>query len=223
MRSNQLNSFISDLIDIGLVFSNKPISEQRSGRITMVSVGQSGKPTKNDYDITDVVEDNLPEETSIREYTRLFENGFYSLLFHDGSLAQLSYSISNRNGDIIAYRYVYIPAVAEIDVSASESPDIHLNNADLSKLPRHPVLRFEFDPDGQARRHPESHLHLSSNSTRIPVNAKMTPRCFIGLIIDYYYEGFIEAFHAKYPQMAVAAGHLSQDDEKRFHIAPYRI
>lgn len=129
------------------------------------------------------------QHPTMTDYLTWVEIGAYSALLVDGSLLQITYSVSS--GDISGHRLAYVPSPVAIDEELIDSGDLieYLTGmpfaaADLSL--RSPV-RFDYDPSAASQAHPASHLTVSGVDCRVPCRTWMPLSGFVQFVFQHFY------------------------------------
>ncbi|NQV50209.1 MAG: DUF2290 domain-containing protein [Candidatus Marinimicrobia bacterium] len=176
----QINSIISDLINIGLC-DRQSFPSIISGPENIQEVGV--KNSKVSFALK-----NLPYEII---YDELNNSEVYSIKMLDGALIQLMYRF--QNGKIIKHRLAFFPSPYLEEFQ--NNPDIYLEDVLFAEIVEKRIvpfpIRFDFDSSENEFveiEHPKSHLTLGQyQNCRIPVSAPITPYHFIEFVLRNFY------------------------------------
>lgn len=148
--------------------------------------------------------------SSISEYLTLLECSQYTMVLFDGSLFQISYSISRDN--IVGHRLCWYPAPFDIgdeyeigniihrahDILTQGCSTLmeHITNPELPTYPikingvfsRSPIRIDYYEmPQDKKDAHPDVHLHISNENCRIPVKGPLSIKDFMSFIVGNFY------------------------------------
>jgi hypothetical protein len=210
MNVRSLQILVESLVERGLLFETREIRSAQSGRDLTIEVGETGPLS---------ILKSIPEN-STRYYLEVIKESKFSWMLFDASLVQIWYRV--RRGEVVAHRFCYIPAPFDVDLRSgrgvSELPEIIEGGSMANPLEqaRRTIIRFECDPKAQSPSHPPAHLHLNSNSCRIPLRSAITVKAFINFLIRFFYSS---QFDPALVRTDFGAGStLSEDEEYSFHL-----
>jgi hypothetical protein len=154
---------------------------------------------------------------SLSEYRRFVQGSHYTCLLNEGSLIQISFEF--KRNELIANRFCFYPCPlvlppdsypTELDswndvlekelmeqIEALEpSPEIEdSENAPTTGglLRFRSPFRFDFDRENDGVAEPCSHLHVNSDSARIPVFAPLSVTQFLTFVLSHYFPSHSDA------------------------------
>lgn len=128
------------------------------------------------------------EHPTIEQYLAWAAAGHYSAILFDGSLLQISYSVSA--GKVAAHRLAYIPCPYAIDATllAEGEPvvDVVTLYRETDAVLRS-AIRFDFDPELAGPDHPAVHLTVNSVDCRIACAAPVHALRFVDFVFRHFY------------------------------------
>lgn len=182
----QINSLLEDLFDLSALANyNLTYLDEASGRVSWVR--QSTESLIADF-----------SHLTIGNYLQWARGEDYSALLPDGSLIQMTYTLSGS--EIVGHRLCYVPSpVTTIvdwkDVIEEEGwlggdyaeliSALLLESHEYSALKS--IIRFDYDPASAGIGHPPSHLTINSVECRIPCIAPLAPADFVSFIFEHFY------------------------------------
>lgn len=179
-----INSLSFELLKAGIIVESREHSiVTLSGSKTRISWGQDGYI---------LVHNGF---ASLQEYIDLVDNRQYSMLFEDGSFAQISYELKRSN--LTKHRLCWYPCPLHLERDEWQERGLtdvildKIHDADLDVFRSRTPLRFDYDPDAQLPGHPSVHLHLNEEECRIPVKSPISLRRFFDFINTHFLESII--------------------------------
>jgi hypothetical protein len=182
----QINSILDDLYGLNCISSyNISYLDEDSGRISWARKSEDAMITDFDH-------------ITVDNYLQWADQDDYSALLPDGSMLQLTYTLSGST--IVGHRLCYVPSpitslgewAAKPEKETWLGSDYAVIVSDrLADSHEHAalrsVVRFDYDPANAAKGHPASHLTINSVDCRIPCIAPLTPGEFISFIFEHFY------------------------------------
>lgn len=173
MSPKALQLFLAELLERELIIEFGGVNAKPAGKgIQKIRVGP-----------TTVVDRSIPED-SIISYNRAIEASDYAVIFKDGSLAQVEYSL--KAGKVIKHRYCYIPCPVDLEqeVIADYFFEEHFSqNFGMPDIKLRSRWRFDYDAEEAAEDHPKSHITTISNECRIAVRNGVGIKSFFRFVI----------------------------------------
>ena len=169
MNVRALTTLLGKLSGDGLIAFHYPPGQQAvDGAIRIYSGQLKGTPKRLDNTVDAYFED--------------FNSNSYSVVFNDGSLAQIEYWLSNDV--IVRHRYCYIPAPFEIPEGMAPEETLE---AILTHTPRLETVRLNsrvrFDLIAQEdEKHPKSHVTFVNQDCRIAAREGFGVRSFLRFV-----------------------------------------
>jgi hypothetical protein len=165
-----LNALLNDLQGRELLAFFNPVRAETSREGTRLFSGELARQGRRDFD------DSLPA------YLEDFAKNNFSVLFNDGSLAQIDVFL--KGNDIVRHRYCYIPA--PFDVSQDISPDqlydyISTVTFDIADIRLRSRVRFDFIEEDNDT-HPRSHVTMVNDDCRIAARNGLGVRSFLRFV-----------------------------------------
>ena len=163
------------------------------------------------------------EHPTIEQYVAWLASGDYSALLYDGSLVQLSYEVEDR--EVARHRLSYFPCPYDLDRSLLREGwpivDVVELYRDSDAVLRSP-MRFDFDRQAAAPRHPASHFTMNSIDCRIACVAPVHVMRFLDFIFRHFHaqlyavhRPFFASAHAEH----IGASSLEGHDRQQVHLA----
>jgi Uncharacterized conserved protein (DUF2290) len=129
------------------------------------------------------------QHPTLTDYLRWVEDGAYSALLADGSLLQITYSVSA--GDVVGHRLAYVPSPVMVDEDMFDSGDLvdYLTGMPFaaSDLSLRSPIRFDYDPPAAGEAHPASHLTVSVVDCRVPCRTWLPLSAFVRFVYQHFY------------------------------------
>lgn len=176
----QIKKLTSQLIEVGLCVNQNYPSNKKSGGFNTVSF-------YGDKGISKALK-NIPY-TEL--YHELVDAKCYNMMFIDGGLAQLSYTIAKNT--LISHRLCFFPSPdLETYKEAQEAYDMDYLYGNVVRDTIMPFpIRFDFDLDEKRYKeiyHSRTHMTLGEfDHCRIPVSSPLTPISFISFLLRHLY------------------------------------
>lgn len=141
------------------------------------------------------------DDTTIDGYLHWLDQNFYSAVFRDGSLLQITYEFSG--GEVSGHRLAFVPCPVKFDRVCYELLDegyaiadvVRVQLSQLEKVMMKSTLRFDFDPANARENHPAAHFTLNSVDCRI---ACATP-FRLGRFLEFVFRNFYPAAYSANP------------------------
>lgn len=182
----QINTILDDLFTLkALSTYNLSYLDEESGRLSWAR--KSDDPMITDFD-----------HITVENYLYWVDRDDFSALLPDGSMLQMTYTLSGSS--VIGHRLCYVPSpVTSLGSWATETEKEKWLGSDyavivsdrLAESHEHAalrsVVRFDYDPNNEAVGHPASHLTINSVDCRIPCIAPLTPSEFVSFIFEHFY------------------------------------
>lgn len=217
----QINSLLEDLYSHGaLAHFNPSILDDQTGRISWFR--KSKEPLINDYSYL-----------TVNNYLQWARRDDYSALLPDGSLIQMSYTLSGS--EIVGHRLCYVPSPITTMADWQEIIDAegwlggeYAEIASELLLDSHAytalrsMIRFDFDPANQGIDHPASHFTINSVDCRIPCIAPLSPFDFVEFVFANFYPSEkkrLEKLFLGLPSAARTSNLLLDDHRSSIHLA----
>lgn len=211
MKLQSLQILVENLVEAGFLIETRPPSLRKSGRETIIEIGDTSL-VDGDFEF---------EENSVLHYLESIKQDRISWLLFDGSIIQIRYSI--KKSAIAGYRYCYIPSPYNVDLRSNQTDNIlelidSVSVEDPLSKGRRTMLRFEFDQIAQTEHHPASHLHINSSECRIPLRAPIVVNEFVSFIMKYFYSGLFNPEICGINNFEIGET-LSENEGNGFHIS----
>jgi hypothetical protein len=140
------------------------------------------------------------DDLTVEGYLHWLETNQYSALLDDGSLLQLSYSLTAH--EIVGHRLAFVPCPVVLDQGCrdfleegySMSEVVRMQLQDPSNLYMKTSVRFDYDPDSAGEHHPAAHFTMNSADCRIACAAPMR----VGRFLDFIFQHFYAARYQKH-------------------------
>jgi hypothetical protein len=158
---------------------------------------------------------SLQPYASISEYRAFLTGNHFTFLLNEGSLLQVSFDF--RHDKMLAHRYCFYPCplmlapqpyvnidelsdllelelIRQIEaLKPNPDADDEVSNGTSGLLRLRSPIRFDFESENRPAHEPESHLHISSSSARVPVHAPISLAHFIRFVLRHFYPEFVSA------------------------------
>ena len=217
----QINSILDDLYELKAVSAyNISYLDENSGRVSWAR--KSTDPMIADFD-----------HITVENYLQWVDQDDYSALLPDGSMLQLTYTLSAAS--IVGHRLCYVPSpITSLGEWASKPEKDTWLGSDyavivvdrLTESHSHAalrsVVRFDYDPANAGVGHPASHLTINSVDCRIPCIAPLSPGEFIGFVFEHFYPAEklrLSAFFDSLPQPKRKENLIPDSHTNAIHIA----
>lgn len=217
----QINTILDDLYELKAISThNYSYLDEDSGRLSWSR--KSSEPMISDFDYVTV--DN---------YLRWVEQDDYSALLPDGSMLQITYTLSGSK--VLSHRLCYVPSPITSLGEWAKKPekDIWLGsdyavitvdrlNDSHAHAALRSVVRFDYDPANAAVGHPASHLTINSVDCRIPCIAPLSPSEFVSFIFEHFYpmeKLRLTSFFDSLPQPKRKENLISDSHANSIHVA----
>lgn len=217
----QINSLLEDLFaHNALAHYNLSVLDERTGRISWVRKSPESMISDFSY-------------LTVGNYLEWARRDDYSALLPDGSLIQMTYTLSGT--EIVGHRLCYVPSPVTTLADWREAiesegwiggdyaeivSEILLESHSHSALKS--MVRFDYDPRNARIGHPSSHLTINSVDCRIPCIAPLSPFDFVGFIFEHFYPAErrrLDQFFAGLPKIERNANLLLEDHRNAMHLA----
>jgi hypothetical protein len=150
---------------------------------------------------------------SISEYRSFFRGTHYTCLLKDGALVQISFDF--KNADMVAHRFCFYPCplflpdnIDAIDWDIwndlleealfAEAQALEPSGLGGGSIPtasairlRSPI-RFDYESEEQTASESPSHVHLSDDVARIPVQSALSLSQFVHFVVLNFYPSYAE-------------------------------
>lgn len=139
------------------------------------------------------------------EYRSVLRSGDFLVLLYEGSILQMQYAFS-PDGALLRHRHAFLPCPIRFEGDmVEEAPDLEtaigmvleefspwptnfseqVEHTEASLLLRGPI-RFDFDRELHDELHSACHLHISSESCRVPVFGPLSVGHFVRFVFRHF-------------------------------------
>lgn len=196
----QINDILASLLENELALDYNAAIERPEGNYSVIT--WAGAPERPSTLLG-------PQFGSIREYRSIVSKRSYSCMLSDGGIIQIGYLL--RDNDIHRHRLAFFPCPIQLlpsDIDSIQAGDDLVSLLDSlleregeaidgledenpapgsSRLRLRTPIRFDFDLQAQAERHPASHLHIQESDCRIAVFGPLSVAHFIRFLFRNFY------------------------------------
>lgn len=185
---HQHRCFLDNVTELGLVRDSNPLVEynfhsMEDGRVNRLTWSDKANLS---YLFGDFF--------TVEQYIQVLEKRDYTILFLDGALLQVDYTIVGD--DVKKHRLCYLPSPIDYEPGNlyEMTVDEYIGCLSASEIMKSVRLvtpvRFDFDGKFRDEKHEHSHLTINKSSCRVPGYGAVSLPHFFKFIVRYFYEDF---------------------------------
>lgn len=170
---------------------------------------------------------------TVQNYINWATQSDYTALLLDGSLLQMTYTMSGSK--VTGHRLCYVPSPVS-DLEAISTANIenewlggNFANFAFDRLIEDPestalrsMIRFDYDPFNAKAGHPASHFTINSVDCRIPCIAPVSPAQFVNFIFEHFYPKLrdkLSLYFDNLPDLQRSENLLGEAEQAAMHFA----